>query len=262
MAQEMEHVIDAVNQCLKVAEDVADKALAKGTDLAGLSAMFLARACQSLASVGILAQHGFIGDGMSVARTIVEMDIDYAYITTNPATLIKKFAEYDHVKKFQLAKAIRKLHGGQVSAGAMHILKTKHDTAKVNNPESTQNWAGKSIGDRARAVDRHPKHETEVNGQPFMVSGQPFKARTTNYELLYADMCGATHSGYATLEYALVDLDDDPSVRFGPMEPDTKPVMLALGVMLLMMETVAQECGLDGCEPDFAKLRAALTAAG
>lgn len=254
MPTSMTKAVKASQLCLAIAEETADKALELQTDLAGLSVMFLARASQALYSATLLAQHGMIGDAMSVTRTIVELDVDYAYITTSPDTLIKKFAEYDHIAKFRLAKAIDKLHDGTVSRDAMRVLEERHDEARTNNPESRLNWAGKSLKERTELADAHPGRET-------LVEGKPVAARTRNYELLYADMCTASHSCYGTLEYALVGRDDEPRVHFGPMEPDTKPIMLAFAVLLLLCETVAEECQLAGLEERFSSLRTMLTSA-
>jgi hypothetical protein len=221
MAFTIENALNLVTKALQLAEDVGDAAIAKRNDLGGLSAMFLARAGQSLFSSGLLAQNGLNADAMSCGRTVVEMAIDYAYIATDPTTLIKKFTDYDHVAKFKIAKATDELHGGMVPRDAMRILQQRHDTARLNNPESEHNWAGVSIKKRAIEVDR-----------------------LKTYELPYADMCNASHSCYGTLEYALAGLNDDPQIHFGRMEPDSKPPDLAFASMMMMIIDVIRECQL------------------
>lgn len=116
--------------------------------------MFLARAGQSLFSAGLLAQHGINGDAMSAGRTVTEMAIDYRFIALDPAARIKRFSDYDHIVKYKVAKATDKLHGGTVDQTAMRVLKQRHDTAKMNNPESKMNWAGLPIRERAEQVDK------------------------------------------------------------------------------------------------------------
>lgn len=143
-----------VSDLLEMADTVADAALEKHTDLAGLGAMFLARASQSTHSAALLATNGLNGDAMSCARTVTEMSIDFASIAKDPDVRIKKFSDYDHVAKFKIAKATDDLHGGTVSREAMRVLQQRHDTSRFNNPESEHNWAGISI--RKRAVDRLP----------------------------------------------------------------------------------------------------------
>jgi hypothetical protein len=214
--------VDLVQDCLKLAERVGDAAIATHTDLGGLGAMFLARAGQSLFSAGLLAQNGLNGDAMSVARTVTEMSIDFAYIAKDSSVRIKKFTEYDHVAKYKIAKAADELHDGQIDQEAMRILKQRSDTAKLNNPESKVNWAGESIRDRA----------IEVN-------------HLRTYELPYADMCNASHSCYGTLEYALVGLDSDPTIHFGRMASDIKPIDLAFASMLMLTSSVIEACKLD-----------------
>ena len=132
----MAPVLDAIRECLELAEATADKALAKPSDIASLSTMFLARAGQSLLSVGILSERGLIADALSAGRTVVEMSIDFAYIAKDPAVRIPKFESYHHVSKFRLAKAVDKLHGGKAPPAAMATLKQRHDAARANNPDS------------------------------------------------------------------------------------------------------------------------------
>jgi hypothetical protein len=115
---------------------------------------FLARAEQSLLSVGILSERGLIADALSAGRTVVETSIDFAYIAKDPAVRIPKFESYDHVSKFRLAKAVDKLHGGKVEQAAMATLKQLHDTARANNPDSKANWAGETLKDRATEAGR------------------------------------------------------------------------------------------------------------
>jgi hypothetical protein len=211
-----------VHDLLEAAEAVADAALEKHTELAGLGAMFLARASQSTHSAALLATNGLNGDAMSCARTVTEMSIDFAYIAKDPNVRIKKFSDYDHVAKFKIAKATDDLQGGTVSREAMRVLQQRHDTARLNNPESEHNWAGISIRKRAIEV-----------------------GRLRTYELPYADMCNASHSCYGTLEYALVGLDAEPQIHFGPMEPDDKPIDLAFAAMFVLTAEVIHSVDLS-----------------
>ena len=231
MAYEMEDAIKLIADLLKVAEDVGDAALAKHTDLAGLGAMFLARAGQSVFSAGLLAQHGLNGDAMSVARTVTEMAIDYRFIALDPAVRTKRFSDYDHVAKYKIAKATDKLHGGTVDQAAMRVLKQRHDTAKANNPESKNNWAGLTIRERAEVIDKAMPASSI--------------SRVQIYELPYADQCNASHSCYGTLEYALVGLDTDPHLHFGRMAPEVKPADLAYAAMIILIDDVIDVNDLD-----------------
>jgi Family of unknown function (DUF5677) len=210
---------ELIAELLQVAEAVGDAAIAKHADLAGLGAMFLARAGQSTCSAILLARHGLNGDAMSVGRTVTELAIDYRYIALDPGTRIKKFEDYDHVAKFKIAKAVDKLHEGQIDREAMRILQARNDTAKQNNPESKMNWAGATIRERAERVDA---------AKVTLVS------RVQLYELAYADACNASHSGYGTLEYALVGRNEDTAIHFGPMTPELKPADIAFVSMLVL----------------------------
>ena len=206
----------------KLAEETADACFVNQTDLRGLAAMFLARTRQSLQSVGLLASSGLIGDAMTVGRTVVEMAIDFSYIALQPSDRIKMFTDFDHVSKFKLATAVDTVHGGTVSPATMAVLRQRRDKAKEDNPDAVVNWAGVSIKERAKD------------------GGQE-----TTYDLVYADMCMASHSCYATLEYALVDLDASPKVRFGPGKPSSRPMALVGGAMLILIAKIVDACGLD-----------------
>jgi hypothetical protein len=230
MAYEIDDALGLITDLLRLAEDVGDAALAKHTDLAGLGAMFLARAGQSVFSAGLLAQHGLNGDAMSVARTVTEMAIDYRFIALDPTVRIKRFSDYDHVAKYKIAKATDKLHGGTVDKAAMRVLKQRHDTAKANNPESKINWTGLTIRERAEEIDRAMPANSI--------------SRVQLYELPYADQCNASHSCYGTLEYALVGLDTDPHLHFGRMAPDVKPVDLAYAAMIILIDDAIDVNGL------------------
>jgi hypothetical protein len=197
----MAPILDAIRECIELAETTADKAIAKPSDIAGLSMMFLAGAGQSLLSVGILSEHGLIAHALSAGRTVVEMAIDFAYIVKDPTVRIPKFESYDHVSKFRLAKAVDKLHGGKAPQAAMATLKQRHDAARTNNPDSKANWAGETLKDRA----------TEAG-------------RETLYELPYAEMCEASHSRRWNARVRACRIDSEPKVHFGPMTPSTRPI--------------------------------------
>jgi hypothetical protein len=218
----MNVALEIIRDAVDLAEATADKAIETPSELASLSMMFLARASQSLHSVGVLAERGLIGDALSVARTVVELSIDYAYIVKDAVSRIAKFQSYDHVSKFKLAKAVDKLHGGDVPQVALTTLKERRDTHIVNHPDSDRNWAGKTIRDRA--VE---------------------SARESMYTLMYTEMCDASHSGYGTLEFALIDLDSDPKVHFGPMTPTARPITLAAATMMMMIGDVITACNLS-----------------
>jgi hypothetical protein len=214
-------MLDAIRECLELAEATADKAITKPSDIAGLSMMFLARAGQSLLSVGLLSEHGLIADALSAGRTVVEMAIDFAYIAKDPTIRIPKFESYHHVSKYRLARAVDN-RGGNAPQAVMATLKQRHDAARTNNPDSKHNWAGETLKNRA----------TEAG-------------REILYEVPYAEMCEASHSCYGTLEYALVGLEGEPLVHFGPRAPSARPITLTFTAMAFLIGSVIEACGLQ-----------------
>lgn len=240
-------VAAAAFECIAIAEQLVDAAIDKHTDLAGLSAMVVSRAAQSLYSVATLAQLGMNGDAMSVARTVVELAIDLAYIATDPATLIPRFTDYAHVREYQLAQAVDRLHEGGVDQDAMRVLRQRRDDFREQNPRSTMNWAGQSLEWRAERV-----LGTEAVREQYVEM----------YKLLYADMCAASHSGYLTLKYTLVGDVNNPRIHFGHMAPEVKPIRLAFVAMVQLIKLVCEACEIDGFEDRYNRVNDLLLRAG
>src|SRR3954454_22996775 len=85
-------IVNITNDCITFAEEVCDEVLARqtpdpNTNLAGIAAACIARGAQALMSTTELAQRGFVGDALTVARTIVELAIDLGYIESDPGAL-------------------------------------------------------------------------------------------------------------------------------------------------------------------------------
>ena len=229
MATVEEAVLTARN-CLALGEKAFSRAHDLRTDLGALAALFLARAGQSLRSVLLLAPCGLAGDAMSVARTIVELEIDFLYIATNPDELIPRFRDYDDVKLHQLVDEWERHTRGRVDAGRRQELFALYSRAKFNHPESGTNWAGIPLEQRADLV-----------------------GRKMSYAVFYRDMCRASHSGYGTLTYAMPDRE---SVRFGPAEPDARPLILATASYFVLISSVGYACALRELLPEHTALGA------
>jgi len=212
---------------LDLAEEMADRTMKRADDIGGLTAMFLARAHQALDSVILLANRGSIADAMAVARTIIELDIDHAYISQEPVTRVVMFSAYELVAGYKIAVAIDDLHGGTIDRELMALVKERRDDAltaivEASGNEKPRDWAGNNISERATAV-----------------------GRANAYRLAYRDMCGASHSGMATLRYAMVGSDDAPRVHFGLMTPNEKPIELASMGMLSLIASASVACAID-----------------
>lgn len=248
-----------IEELLKVADDASTEAVGKHTNLAGLGAMFLARAAQSTSSALVLARLGLNGDAMSVARTIVEMAIDYRYIALKPDERVQLFDDYAHISAYRLAQAVNELHDGKVNPEAMAILKQRHDDAQKRRKQTLapsgkkkqqkripDNWAGASVRDRAQEVD-----DAKVT---------PHK-RMHMYRLSYADMCNASHSCYGSLEYTLIGRNETTAIHFGPGTPDIKPVDLAFAHMMVLTDDVVDVNALADDENNLAERLKAVDAA-
>ncbi len=204
-----------------LAEETGSACFERNTsDLCPLAGAMLARAVQSLLSTDSLARQGFVGDAMSCSRTAVELAIDFAYIARDP-TLIARFMDYGGVYHHKLASNVVK-HGGVVPAAVITELQRKRDDFRSNNTGTLGTWAGVQIGQRAIAAGRE-----------------------VLYNLSYADQCNATHSGVGTLLFTQVLVGDELLVNFGPVEPSTHPIALAVTALAVLIGDVTIGCGLD-----------------
>lgn len=233
-------IVNAAKDCIALADDISDAALDLHTEFAGFAATVLARAAQSLISVAELAQRGLVGDAMSVARTIVELTIDLGYIASDSGTLVPRFVQYANVRNAELAEAIERLHDGNVDQEAMRVLRDRRDEYLEENPNSEHSWA--AVPGQRRGVRWRAEH---------VVGDEATRRRYVQmYELLYGDMCAASHSGQLTLEYTLVRRADGSvdSIRFGHQVPDAKPIDLGAATLLLMMSRILTTCGIVGLD--------------
>jgi hypothetical protein len=110
--EQMQAVVHIANNCINFAEEVCDAVLEHqtpdpNTNLAGIAGACIARGAQALMSTTELAQRGFVGDALTVARTIVELAIDLGYIESDAGTLIRRFRDYADVRDRAMAEAIR-----------------------------------------------------------------------------------------------------------------------------------------------------------
>jgi hypothetical protein len=254
LSKEQQTVIHAAvalaNDCIDLAEDVYDAALDLHTEFSELAARVLARAAQSLISVAELAQRGLVGDAMSVARTIVELTIDLGYIASDPDTLVRRFVDYADVRQAELAEATERLHKGGVDQEAMRVLRQRRDEYLEENPNSKHNWA--TVGNQRRGVGWRAAHvagDETIRNQYIQL-----------YELLYGDMCDATHSGAVTLQYTMQRRPDGTQViHFGPQVPDAKPIRLSVLGLLQMTGMILRTCAIPGFDDRFNKVQQALT---
>jgi hypothetical protein len=224
-----EELTATLRQVFDHANAVAQAARRTQTELGSLASFFVARCTQALASVELLSRSGLIGDAKSVMRTIVELEIDFAYIVgADTAERIRIFIGFERMSDWRHASAIEALpeNSGGIDAAAMAILRERRDAVAGDYPAEFRGWSGRTVGERARAT-----------------------GRGHNYSLPYADACTASHSGPGTLRYAAIVRDEDLIPSLAPREADSVPVQLAGGVFLLLLADVIDACGLALQEP-------------
>jgi hypothetical protein len=156
---------------------------------AAVSAMFLARAAQAMESTIMLSEAGYIGDAMSVARTVVELDIEHAYIfAADFEQRWERYVAFESTSLDKIMRAVDVLHGGTADKAALAKLRQDAVAAKQLSG-SSRNWAG--LAANGGEIDLRVRAQTTK--------------RANQYDLSYRDMCGASHGGFSTLRYVLPD---------------------------------------------------------
>jgi hypothetical protein len=199
-------------------------ALARLRDL--ISSLFLARAAQSLKSSCILSSHGAIGDAMAVTRTIVELDIEHAYIVaTDIESRWERFVEFDATSVSKLVKGMSAIPGSPITATMIEHWQNQAKAAKKLAGD-TRCWAGPGIDTRARALAT---------------------GRHLEYDIGYRDMCAASHAGFSTFAY-VTDLNARSSpiaIRLGFGPPSARALALGLASMFGLLREATSVAGAE-----------------
>jgi hypothetical protein len=192
-----------------------------------ISALFLARAAQALHSCEILCKHGATGDAMSVARTVVELDIEHAYIVESDDDLDERwqrYVAYEAKRRDDLVKAIAVLHEGRFDKDVIaHSDRAAAEAKKLLG--KGRDWAG-----------------VDADGNNITLKTRALATkRRDQYNLAYVEMCGASHGGFSTLRYVMPSQPKEPPfpilISFG--KPNTRPLSLGIGSMIPLLATAA-----------------------
>lgn len=205
--------------------------------------VFVARATTSLEAVELLATRGFVADALSVMRTIVELDIDLAFILQEETERrLELFFGHEQVRAWLLAQAIARLPGEQPpeQVAAMATLRERFDAVRANYP-NLYSWCPTRIRERAVATERHH-----------------------SYDLAYAEGCAASHSGPEGLRHAYTTREEAENTHVtllvGPQTPNGHPVVLACTSYLMLLASAIDACQLPAFEARHAALLARLSA--
>jgi hypothetical protein len=170
----------------------------------------LARGMASLQAVKLLVQNGFGGDATSVMRTLIELDIDLAYILSKDTDeRLKQFFEYGHVDTYRLLQRVAGQISPQRLEAARKLFEAVEGGYRTKKNRHINSWTRVTVRDRAIAVDRK-----------------------SNYDRAYALGCGASHSGMATLKYA-IDSTEDGTVTLHTGARETTATALEFASMAL-----------------------------
>jgi hypothetical protein len=183
----------------------------------GISSMFVARAAQALESCCILGERGAAGDSMSVGRTVVELDIEHAYVLVDDESV-----HWERWESYVAEEAVsrKKLVAGMVALQAGDVDQAELDRALEKAQQRADQMA--HLAKKRGTIESRAK-----------ASG-----REHQYGCAYRDMCGASHGGFMTLWYVTEPTDRLPFpilIGFGP--PTSKAVVIATVSMMMLLRT-------------------------
>jgi hypothetical protein len=174
---------------------------------------FLVRGMSTMRAVRILVEHELAGDATSCMRTLVELDIDLAYILLKPEPRLQRFCEYDFVV---YAKLIEN-NPGAVSKDAAAAARARRDKVIKHYEGHKYRWSKASISERADEA-----------------------GRKRSYRVAYALGCHASHSGMGTLGYANKLSDDGQvSLMTETQRVTAEPINLAATALFRLIGSVA-----------------------
>jgi len=194
-----------------------------------ISALFLARGLQALEACRMLAFAGLVADATSCARTLVELDIEHAFILqTDTVNRWNSYVVFGDVSLNKIVRAVSVLH--QDDGGI--------DPAALERMAERAKAARESIGSDRQWIVNADGNPIDLRQRAIAVG------RQLQYDLLYREGCGASHGGYSTLEYVLPEGTDLPlKVLVGPDDPDGRVVELALLAALGICKAAANAQG-------------------
>lgn len=194
---------------------------------ATISSLFLARAIQSMQSCILLSERGARGDAMSVSRTIVELDIDHAYIMqTETERRWELFVLFDATSTNRLLNGISLIPGSSVAPETIEKWREAARDARARAGDD-RSWAGRGMDTRQRAIAT---------------------GRQLQYDVAFRDMCGASHSGFSTFAY-VTDLNAQGfpiRILIGFDSPSAKALALSIASMLGLLKAAVA----DTTDPD------------
>jgi hypothetical protein len=187
---------------------------------------FLARGMSTLRAVRLLVDNGLAGDATSCMRTLVELDIDLAYILLKPALHLQRFYEYNFVVYARMIEE----NPGAVSKETAAAARARRDAVIKHYKDHKNRWTKASIRERADATSRK----------------RPYRAA-------YALGCHASHSGMGTLGYAHASSnEDETSLMTATQRATAEPINFAAMALFRLIGSVAEynsvECQAEADE--------------
>jgi Family of unknown function (DUF5677) len=143
--EDIETAIAYAREAEKIAHISIAELSNKNELFAAVSTFFIARALQSLLSSTLLSERGLIADAWSCNRSIIELDIEHAYIFLNdPSEKWCMYLDFDAISRKKFATTLKAI-GIDIDGEEDAQLTAQATAAKIALQGDTRSWAGKGI---------------------------------------------------------------------------------------------------------------------
>lgn len=198
-----------------------------------LTLNFLARGMTTHRAVRLLVENGLNGEAAATMRTLVELDIDLAYILLEDTKVrFQRFFEFEHVAMCRLINE----NPGCMPEEDEAKIRELYEAVRLHYPHPNRGWAGISIKRRANAASRSHLYVTS-----------------------YALGSSASHSGIGSLKYSVGSSAETFQLFTAPREPHPALLELATRSLFRLVGSVASYLELE-LDDDFRRVSGFLDA--
>jgi len=184
-----------------------------------LALNFLARGMTTHRAVQLLVENGLNGEAAATMRTLVELDIDLAFILVEETQLrFQRFFDYEHVAMYRLIED----NPGSLPPERESQIRQLYEAVRDQYPDPYRGWAGISIRRRAIAASRLRQYVTS-----------------------YALGSSASHSGVGSLKYSVGGSAGTIQLHTASREPHPALLEFATLALCRLVRSVISYLGLE-----------------
>jgi len=198
-----------------------------------LTLNFLARGMTTHRAVRLLVENGLNGEAAATMRTLVELDIDLAFILIKDTDVrFERFFDYEHVVMHRILEE----NPDSMSEEKAQGVRQRYAAVRQNYPNPYR-WIDLSIKKRADAANR-----------------------SSSYKTAYALGSGASHAGLGSLKYSVGSSADEITLYVESREPHPALLEFSSNSLWRLTHSVASHLRL-GIDDDLERVAKLLEAA-